>query len=74
MPHFTWSLPETGTIDGRVDIRGGKLPADLKVEIQTDSRLANDKYKQGIGTGGIATAVVGPEGRFHVNGIAAAPS
>lgn len=72
-PHFTWSPPETGTIEGRLDVRGGKLPANLKIEIQTESRLANEKYPRGIGTWGETAAVVGPEGRFHVNGIAAGP-
>jgi Zn-dependent protease with chaperone function len=67
-PHFTWALPATGNIKGRLEVEGGKLPDNLKISIQTESKLSNGLI---AGTSGEATAAIDAEGRFRIDGIAA---
>ncbi len=69
-PHFTWVLPAKGNIEGHLDVQGGKLPAGLKITIQTESCLPNGHK---AGTSGLTTVAVNAEGRFNVTDIAEGP-
>ena len=70
-PQFTWAWPAKGNIKGRIEVQGGKLPANLKISITTESKLPNSIAL--VGTYGEATAAVDAEGRFEIDGIAAGP-
>ena len=61
-PQFTWAWPAKGNIKGRIEVQGGKLPANLKISITTESKLPNSIAL--VGTYGEATAAVDAEGRF----------
>ena len=62
-PHFICALPQTGTIDGRLDAQGGNLPTELKITVQTQ-----DFHRAGVF--GEATVDVDAQGRFKVENIA----
>ncbi len=68
-PHHHFKLPKSGALEGKIEVTGGQLPQDLKLILSTESSVTDESYARGIG--GVATATVDSDGRFHVDSIAA---
>jgi hypothetical protein len=67
-PEFTFQLPPTGGIEGRLIVEDAALPKELTMRIQTRSHLPNAPNHDAWGQ---ADVPVDAKGRFRVTGIAA---
>lgn len=69
-PHYVWTLPNTGTLEGEIDAPPGTLPSELKLEVSTATAMPGDR-PQFEWLQGVARPMVHANGRFRVISLAA---
>lgn len=69
-PHYKWSLPKTGKLEGQLTVGSGVLPEDLFLEISTDAKMHN---VPNVGIHSVARVKVNKDRSFKVNSLAEGP-
>ncbi len=67
VPHFEWSLPDTGELKGRLVAGREVLPKNLFLEISTNSKMQNVPE---VGIHSVARVKVDEDGCFRVQNLA----